>query len=206
MCAGIPIACSYTCHESLIDGKNDEETVEKAHAMGEVMADYVTKFFISPVFLEYEKTYLPFLLLKKKRYAGNKYEPGLPKKLHVKGLESVRRDFAPLLVTTQKKVLNALIEEKSVDSACRIVKDVVTKLNKNEIPLEQLIMSKKLSRPVDQYKSKAPHVALTIRLMKESPDTAPVGGDRVQFVIHNGTGGTSERACTPNEKKWKIYG
>ena len=30
---------------SLVDGKTDEETVEKAHDMGEVMANYVTKFF-----------------------------------------------------------------------------------------------------------------------------------------------------------------
>ena len=71
----------------------------------------------------------------------------------------------------------------------------------NEIPLEMLVMSKKLSRPVEAYKAKAPHVELTKRLMLEAPETAPVSGDRVPFVIYCGTGGSSERACTPEEIK-----
>lgn len=190
---------------SLVNGANDEETVEKAHKMGEVMADYVTKFFLPPVFLEYEKTYLPYLLLKKKRYAGMKNEPGLPQKLHIKGLESVRRDFAPLLVETQKKVLDCLIRHKSKEKACEVVKDVVQKLHMNQIPLEKLIMSKKLSRPVEEYKSKAPHVGLALRLMKEKPEIAPVSGDRVPFVIRSGPGGTSDRACTPEEIRSGKY-
>lgn len=186
---------------TLVNGKNNEETVEKAHEMGEIMANYVTQHFIDPVFLEYEKTYLPFLLLKKKRYVGMKNEPGLPRKLHIKGLESVRRDFAPLLVDTQKKVLNAIVKEQDVSKACNIIKDVVRRLKMNEIPIEMLIMSKKLSRAVEDYKAKAPHVQLTKRLMKENPDKAPVSGDRVPFVIYTGPGGSSDRACTPEEIK-----
>jgi len=184
---------------SLVDGKNNEETVEKAHIMGEIMANYVTKFFLDPVFLEYEKTYLPFLLLKKKRYVGMKNEPGLPRKMQIKGLESVRRDYAPLLVDTQKKVLNAIVEDQDVEKACAIIKDVVKRLKMNQIPIDMLIMSKKLSREVEDYKAKAPHVQLTKRLMKENPEKAPIAGDRVPFVIHTGGGGTSDRACTPEE-------
>ena len=190
---------------SLVDGKNNEETVKKAHEMGEIMANYVTQHFIDPVFLEYEKTYLPFLLLKKKRYVGMKNEPGLPRKLHIKGLESVRRDFAPLLVDTQKKVLNAIVKEQDVPKACTIIKDVVKRLKMNEIPIHMLIMSKKLSRPVEEYKAKAPHVELTKRLMKENPEKAPVSGDRVPFVIYTGAGGSSDRACTPEEIKAGKY-
>ena len=69
--------------KSLVKGNTREELVQNAHKMGTEMAEYVTKSFLSPVFLEYEKTYCPFLLLKKKRYAGYKYEPGLPPKLHL---------------------------------------------------------------------------------------------------------------------------
>lgn len=190
---------------SLVDGKTNKETVEKAHEMGEVMANYVTKYFLDPVFLEYEKTYLPFLLLKKKRYVGEKFEPGLPSKLHIKGLESVRRDFAPLLVDTQKKILNALVKDQDTQKACDIIKDVVYRLKMNKIPLDMLIMSKKLSRPVEDYKAKAPHVELTKRLMKEKPEKAPVSGDRVPFVIHTGVGGSSDRACTPEEIQNGAY-
>ena len=69
----------------------------------------------------------------------------------------------------------------------------------NEIPIKMLVMSKKLSRAVEDYKAKAPHVELTKRLMKENPDKAPVSGDRVPFVIYSGAGGSSDRACTPEE-------
>lgn len=185
--------------EKMVYGDTDEEIMNKAHEVGEMMGEYVTKIFIPPIFLEYEKTYKPYLLLKKKRYAGLKAEPGLPTKLHIKGLESVRRDFAPLTVDTQKRVLNALIIDQDEQKACDIVADVVYKLNMNEIPLDMLIMSKKLSRPVDEYKAKAPHVELTKRLMRENPDIAPVSGDRVPFVIFSGSGGSSDRACTPEE-------
>ena len=91
------------------------------------------------------------------------------------------------------------MKEQDVPKACGIIKDVVKKLKMNQIPIEMLIMSKKLSRPVEEYKAKAPHVELTKRLMKENPEKAPVSGDRVPFVIHSGAGGSSDRACTPEE-------
>lgn len=184
---------------TLVDGKNDDELMENAHKFGEVMADYVTKVFISPIFLEYEKSFSSFLLIKKKRYAGYKYEPGLKPKLYIKGLESVRRDYAPLLVKIQKQVLHALIIQKDTEEACRIIKQTVYDLKMNKVPLDLLIMSKKLSRPVHEYKSKAPHVQLTKRLMKQTPEMAPVSGDRVPFIIYSGTGGSSDRAATPEE-------
>ena len=119
----------------------------------------------------------------------------------IKGLESVRRDFAPLLVDTQKKVLNAIVKEQNVPKACAIIKDVVKRLKMNKIPIELLIMSKKLSRAVEDYKAKAPHVELTKRLMLENPSKAPVSGDRVPYVIYTGPGNSSDRACTPEEIK-----
>jgi len=186
---------------SLVDGKNTEELMSNAHKMGEEMANHVTKIFLEPNELEYEKSYSTFLLLKKKRYSGYKYEPGLPPKIQIKGLECARRDYAPITVETQKRVLKALIEHQSTDEALRIVDETVQKLYMNDVPLEMLIMSKKLSRPPEQYKAKAAHVQLTIRLTKNNPSTAPVSGDRVQYVIYAGSGGTSDRACTPDEIK-----
>jgi hypothetical protein len=69
----------------------------------------------------------------------------------------------------------------------------------NEIPLEMVFMSKKLSRPGEQYAAKARHVQRTKRFLAEDPDTAPVPGDRVPFVSYCGSGGSSDRACTPAE-------
>ena len=44
--------------------------VRTAMAMGEKAAEEVTKLFPSPVKLEFEKVYFPYLLMNKKRYAG----------------------------------------------------------------------------------------------------------------------------------------
>ena len=184
---------------SLVDGRNREELVENAHKMGEIMANYVTKFFLKPVFLEYEKTYCPYLLLKKKRYAGYKFEPGLPPKLHLKGIEAVRRDFAPLLVQTQKKLLNALIIEQDKQKGLDMIHQTVKDLFMDKLPLEMFIMSKKLSRDPKDYKSKGPHVLLAIKLGRRDPMMAPVAGDRVEYVIYAGSQMLSERACLPKD-------
>ena len=110
---------------TLVDGKDEEELMERAHKMGTIMADYVTNIFLPPNELEYEKSYSSFLLLKKKRYAGHKYEPGHKPKLQIKGLEAARRDYAPLLVKTQKKMLNILLLQRNKKKALEYVKGVV---------------------------------------------------------------------------------
>lgn len=185
---------------TLVDGKDEEELMERAHKMGTIMADYVTNIFLPPNELEYEKSYSSFLLLKKKRYAGHKYEPGHKPKLQIKGLEAARRDYAPLLVKTQKKMLNILLLERNKKKALEYVKGVVKDLLSNKIPLEMLIMSKKLSRAPKDYKAMAAHVNLALRLEKENPEEAPVAGDRVDYVIYCGNSSkTSECACLPKE-------
>ena len=185
---------------TLVDGKDEEELMERAHKMGTIMADYVTNIFLPPNELEYEKSYSSFLLLKKKRYAGHKYEPGHKPKLQIKGLEAARRDYAPLLVKTQKKMLNILLLERNKKKAMEYVKGVVKELMSNKIALELLVMSKKLSRAPKDYKAMAAHVNLALRLEKENPEEAPVAGDRVDYVIYCGPSSkTSECACLPKE-------
>ena len=44
--------------------------LKEAMAMGQEAADMVTRSFIKPIKLEFEKVYYPYLLMNKKRYAG----------------------------------------------------------------------------------------------------------------------------------------
>lgn len=185
---------------SLVDGKDEKELMENAHAFGESMSQKITNIFLYPNDLEYEKSYSSFLLLKKKRYAGFKFEPGHAPKLQIKGLEAARRDYAPLLVETQKKMLNILLLDRNVQMACDYVGKVVFDLMNGNTPIEKLIMSKKLSRSPEKYKSVAAHVFLALRLQKEAPAIAPVSGDRVDYVIYaSGNSKVSESACLPSE-------
>lgn len=45
-------------------------TVEAAMKLGQEAAEEVTKSFVKPIKLEFEKVYFPYLLINKKRYAG----------------------------------------------------------------------------------------------------------------------------------------
>merc|ERR1719201_487118 len=56
--------------------------------LGLEAADEITKLFVSPVKLEFEKVYFPFLLMNKKRYAGLYWTN--PKKIRQTGRQGHR--------------------------------------------------------------------------------------------------------------------
>lgn len=46
------------------------DSIAESLVLGKECAEYVTKFFIEPIRLEFEKVYCPYVLMSKKRYAG----------------------------------------------------------------------------------------------------------------------------------------
>ena len=69
------------------------EDIKEAMRLGEEAAGEISKTFISPIKLEFEKVYRPYLLLSKKKYAGLLYtKPEKHDYIDAKGIESVRRD------------------------------------------------------------------------------------------------------------------
>ena len=172
-----------------------EELIAKVDKLGTEMGEFCTKAFLPPNDLEYEKFYYPILLKGKKRYAGHKFEPGLAPKLDVKGFECVRRDFAPIVSKTQKKILIKLCKENDVQGAIAYAREIVVKLLRNEVPIEDLTMSKQLTRKPEDYKNPAPHTELAKRLQATQPaHIAPKTGDRIDFLIRPGHKG--EKTCT----------
>jgi DNA polymerase family B len=56
--------------------------------LGSEAADFVTKKFVKPIKLEFEKVYYPYLLINKKRYAGLYWtKPEKYDKMDSKGIE-----------------------------------------------------------------------------------------------------------------------
>jgi len=179
-----------------------EELIAKVDKIGTEMGEFCTKAFLPPNDLEYEKFYYPILLKGKKRYAGHKFEPGLAPKLDVKGFECIRRDFAPIVSKTQKMVLVKLCKENDVQGAIDYAREMVVKLLENKVPVEDLIMSKQLSRKPEDYKNPMPHTILAKRLQATQPaHIAPKTGDRIPFIIRPGYKGekTCMRAVTPED-------
>jgi DNA polymerase delta subunit 1 len=189
-----PSMCDTNCSR--------EELITKVDKIGDEMGKFCTKAFLPPNDLEYEKFYYPILLKGKKRYAGHKFEPGLQPKLDVKGFECVRRDFAPIVSKTQKKILVKLCKENDIQGAIDYAREIVVQLLENKVPLEDLTMSKKLTRKPEDYKNPAPHSELAKRLQATQPaHIAPKTGDRIDFVIRPGYKGekTCMRAVTPDD-------
>jgi len=193
--ANIPASmCDTNCSQA--------ELIAKVDKIGTEMGQFCTQAFLPPNDLEYEKFYYPILLKGKKRYAGHKFEPGLAPKLDVKGFECVRRDFAPVVSKTQKMVLIKLCKENDVQGAIEYARNVVLDLLANRVPIEDLTMSKQLTRRPEEYKNPAPHTELAKRLIATQPaHIAPKPGDRIAYLIRPGYRGekTYQKAVTPED-------
>ena len=91
-----------------------EITIELAKEAGEM----ATKFLKKPHDLEYEKTFMPFCLLSKKRYVGMLYEND-PTKGSRKSMGIVlkRRDNAPIVKDVYGGIIDILMKEKNIQKA-----------------------------------------------------------------------------------------
>merc|ERR1719443_1158101 len=98
------------------------ETVAESMRLGEEAAAAVSKTFISPVKLEFEKVYYPFLLMNKKRYAGLYWTNSVKHdKLDAKGIETVRRDNCQLAADVLDTCLKHILIDQSINQAVAYV-------------------------------------------------------------------------------------
>lgn len=180
-------------------------TIEKALELGEKAASLVTAYLSKlrtdqgkkPVhLLQREKVFDGFLLVSKKKYAGNKsLGLGKPFKFSSSGLETVRRDNAKIGSGTLQTCLDNIILHKDYDGERSIafVHDVVRKLKMGQIEYSELIISKGLSKSAKHYKEsrvKQVHSELAHRIAERSHITGEQvyhTGDRVKFVMVQGS-------------------
>ena len=75
---------------------------------------------------------------------------GKDPKINMKCIECIRRDFCDLVIKTQKRMVQLILENK-IDEAVKHVQSVMERLHKGEVDIADLVLSKKLSQPPDQY-------------------------------------------------------
>eukprot|EP01117_Protostelium_nocturnum_P008983 TRINITY_DN3226_c0_g2_i1.p1 TRINITY_DN3226_c0_g2~~TRINITY_DN3226_c0_g2_i1.p1 ORF type:complete len:1087 (-),score=325.14 TRINITY_DN3226_c0_g2_i1:200-3328(-) len=176
------------------------KTAEEAIAMGKEAANFVSSKFISPIKLEFEKIYFPFLLINKKRYAGLLWtKPDKFDKIDTKGIETVRRDNCQLVKNVIGTCLDKILISNNVDEAIKYTKGVVSDLLQNKLDLSLLVISKALSKEGKDYTSKQAHAELAERMRKRDAHSAPNIGDRVPYVMIQGAKGAKnyEKAEDP---------
>jgi DNA polymerase delta subunit 1 len=162
----------------------------EAMALGKEAAAEVSKQFINPIRLEFEKVYFPYLLITKKRYAGLLWtRPEKHDKLDAKGIQMVRRDNCALVRNVISTCLHMILIDRSVKKAEEYAKSVITDLLMNRIDISMLVISKSLSKKSEAYGAKQAHVELAARMEKRDAATAPRVGDRVPYVIIKGAKG-----------------
>lgn len=147
----------------------------------------ISDLFTKPVKLEFEKVYCPYLLVNKKRYAGDKWTKDKQGKLvhwvEVKGMETVRRDSCPLVKTLLEKVLAAMIVERNLQKSMQLCIETISDLVRGKIDVSQLVITKAFSKKEEDYKSKQVHVEMIKRIQERDPSFNPSLGDRIPYVM-----------------------
>ena len=136
-----------------------EETEEQLALEAEIknqaqkFISYINSTLPESMELEYEGFYRRGFFVSKKRYAV--IEDG---EIIAKGLELVRRDWAPIVKKTQEAVLMAILKEGDSNKAIKEVKKVFKRIKNGEVENKELIIHTQITKPLDQYKQVGPHV------------------------------------------------
>ena len=95
------------------------------------------------------------------------------------------------------EVLRIILKEGDIKKAIKFVRGVVEKLNKGEIDLEKLAVTKSITKSIDRYEGMLPHIELAKKMRERNPAMAPTPGERITFVIVRGNQMLSKRAEDP---------
>lgn len=158
-----------------IQDKIDEFLFDVNHNLPEGMA------------LEFEGFFQRGFFVTKKRYALIQNS-----NIVVKGLELVRRDWAPVAKKTQEKVLMAILRDGSPEKAAEIVRNVIQDIKNGKISLEDLVIHTQLTKNPEEYVQRAPHVIAAKKALKKGRKVGP--GSIIRYVVVRGREPISKRA------------
>ena len=137
----------------------------------------------APMYLEYEKTLMPFILLSKKRYVGMLYEDD-PNKGYLKymGLSLKRRDSCDYLKDIYGGILNILMKENDLSKSIDFLNTSLNNLVDGKVSMDKLAITKALR---SDYKNpnQIGHKVLADRIGEREPGNKPKPGDRIKFVF-----------------------
>jgi len=159
-----------------------EERVFAAMQFGRAASDAFKPHLKKPHDLEYEKVFMPFIILSKKRYVGNKYENDPTKfKMNCMGIVLKRRDNAHIVKTVYGGCIDILLNGGSIDHAVDFLTNSLYKLINGEYDMQELVITKSLRA---NYKDpeKIAHKVLAMRMAERDPGNKPQINDRIPFV------------------------
>lgn len=174
----------YTFNLKQMDGtpivgkKALEITIELAKEVGEL----ASSFLKMPHNWAYEKTFMPFCLLAKKKYVGILYEddPNKGKRKEM-GIVLKRRDNAPIVKDVYGGIIDILLKKQDILQATEFLQTNLKLIANGEIAMNKLIITKQLRSGYAKPMQIA-HKVLADRISDREPGNGPKPGDRIDFV------------------------
>jgi DNA polymerase elongation subunit (family B) len=169
-----------------------EITIELAQQAGHLASGFLK----GPHDLEYEKTFMPFCLLSKKRYVGMLYEtdPGKGKRKEM-GIVLKRRDNAPIVKDIYGGIIDILMKKQNIQEAIQFLKECLQNIVDEKYAIDKLIITKSLRSGYKNPQSIA-HKVLADRMTARDPGNKPGPGDRIPFAYIS----TSNKKALQGEK------
>lgn len=118
-------------------------------------------------------------------------------KIKVVGFETIRGDWSVIAKEVQKKVIEIVLIEHNKDSALEYVRGIIKQIRNHSLPVDKMVIQKKLRKPLEDYQAVGPHVAVAKRLVAEGLPAGP--GTVISYVVQEGKGSIGEKALLPEE-------
>jgi len=163
-----------------------KRALEMSIILGQQVGELASRYLKAPHAWTYEKTMMPFFLLRKKGYIGMLYEKNPNKgKRKSMGIVLKRRDNAPIVKDIYGGAIDILMNQQCVDTAIDFVKTAMRELVEERCLLDKLVITKSL-RSTYKNPQQIAHKVLADRIGMRDPGNKPGAGDRIPFVyIHS---------------------
>jgi len=163
-----------------------KRALELSIILGQQVGELASRYLKAPHAWTYEKTMMPFFLLRKKGYIGMLYEKNPNKgKRKSMGIVLKRRDNAPIVKDIYGGAIDILMNQQCVDTAIEFVKTAMRELVEERCLLDKLVITKSL-RSTYKNPQQIAHKVLADRIGMRDPGNKPGPGDRIPFVyIHS---------------------
>jgi len=170
------------------------------------LSDEIRLLLRKPHDLEYEKTFYPFILFSKKRYIGYLYEDDwkITPKLKYMGIVLKRRDNANIVKIIYSGIITRLLEDKTIESAVKFLKEKLEELISGNFPMEDLTITKTLRGYYKTPESIA-HKVLADRMGERDPGNKPASNDRIPYVYINVKEKKGEKVLQGNRVEHPDY-
>lgn len=161
----------------------DKQALDMTITLAKEAGHLCTSFLKEPHDLEYEKTFMPFCLLSKKRYVGMLYEEDVNQcKRKSMGIVLKRRDNAPIVKDVYGGIIDILMKDKDIDKSIAFLDKMLSDIIDKNIMIDKLVITKSL-RSFYKNPNQIAHCVLANRIGIRDPGNKPAPGDRIPFVF-----------------------